>query len=147
MTTEDLYRCAEAFSQFGVSAEEAGAALRKLSQLLMNRNDYDSQIVHLNTDVGELKSRLNYLESVTYPAADQVADAMSEITAIKDSLHDTRYEFNEQITKIQCELCDLRSTLDAFTEKSNQKSDLEKIDSIMQINDWYENFIKEFKLS
>ena len=92
----------------------------------------------------------------------------NEITAIKDDLHDLRYETENIQNGLDCrtavlemEISDLRSAMDAKTEKSNQKTDLEisgqrgarrllpiiedriiPIDT-KDLDEWYENFVKE----
>ena len=61
-----------------------------------------------------------------------------EITAIKDDLHDLRYEteniqsgLDSRTAVLEMEINDLRSALDAKTENPNQKSDLEIFDWII----------------
>ena len=63
----------------------------------------------------------------------------NEITAIKDDLHDLRYETEGIQQGLDCrtavlemELSDLRSALDAKTENPNQKGDLEIFSQIEQ---------------
>ena len=71
-----------------------------------------------------------------------------EITAIKDDLHDLRYEteniqsgLDNRTAVLEMEISDLRSAMDAKTENPNQKSDLE-IFSQIEISDEFRNFIK-----
>ncbi len=68
-----------------------------------------------------------------------------EITAIKDSLHDLRYETENIQSGLDCrtavlemELNDLRSAMDAKTENPNQKGDLEIFSQIV----WDEKILK-----
>lgn len=63
----------------------------------------------------------------------------NEITAIKDDLHDLRYEteniqsrFDNRTAVLEMEISDLRTALDAKTEKPNQKGDLEIFSPIEQ---------------
>lgn len=63
----------------------------------------------------------------------------SEITAIKDDLHDLRYETEGIQQGLDCrtavlemEISDLRSAMDAKTENPNQKGDLEIFSQIEQ---------------
>ena len=69
----------------------------------------------------------------------------NEITAIKDSLHDLKYETENIQRGLDCrtavlemELSDLRSAMDAKTENPNQKGDLEIFSQI----EWDESFLK-----
>ena len=69
----------------------------------------------------------------------------TEITAIKDSLHDLKYDTENIQSGLDCrtavlemELSDLRSALDAKTENPNQKGDLEIFSQIT----WDEDFLK-----
>ena len=61
-----------------------------------------------------------------------------EITAIKDDLHDLRYETENIQSGLDCrtavlemEISDLRSAMDAKTENPNQKGDLENFSWIV----------------
>ena len=70
-----------------------------------------------------------------------------EITAIKDDLHDLRYEteniqsgLDSHTAVLEMEINDLRSALDAKTENPNQKGDLE-IFSQIEVNPFLPNFI------
>ena len=71
----------------------------------------------------------------------------SEITAIKDDLHDLRYETEGIQQGLDCrtavlemEISDLRSAMDAKTENPNQKDDLEIFSRIEQ-NPFLSNFV------
>lgn len=81
--------------------------------------------------MSEVLSRLEYMEN--------------EVTAIKDSLHDLKYETEGIQQGLDCrtavlemELSDLRSAMDAKTENPNQKGDLEIFSPIV----WDEDFLK-----
>lgn len=70
-----------------------------------------------------------------------------EITAIKDDLHDLRYEteniqsgLDNHTAVLEMEISDLRSTLGAKTENPNQKSDLENFSQI-EVNPFLPRFI------
>ena len=71
----------------------------------------------------------------------------NEITAIKDDLHDLRYEtkgiqqgLDGRTAVLEMEINDLRSAMDAKTENPNQKGDLE-IFSQIEVNPFLPNFI------
>jgi predicted nucleic acid-binding Zn-ribbon protein len=154
----------------GVSAEQAGAAIQKMSKILAdvshiqtetyNHNNY---IVKINTDIGDLKNRLIQTEAnanMIYAVQDHVDWAAEEITAIKDTIGDMQYQMSEHLNQIaatKMELHDLRPDLDALIEKSKQETVLEKIEPIVEIkqepifdtkelDEWYDNFMKEFKI-
>lgn len=67
-------------------------------------------------------------------------------------------EVKSRLKTTESEIFDyLRPDLDALIEKSNQKTDLEKIEPIVEIkrepifdtkelDEWYDNFMKEFKI-
>ena len=68
----------------------------------------------------------------------QMSWASDEITAIKDSLSDMRYDTESADASLQCQidvvnmkLSELRPDTDAKTENPNQKSDLEIFDWII----------------
>lgn len=71
----------------------------------------------------------------------------NEITAIKDDLHDLRYEtegiqqgLDGRTAVLEMELNDLRSAMDAKTENPNQKGGLE-ISSQIEANPFLPNFV------
>ena len=170
MTTEEALKFVQTIAQMGVSAEQAGAALQKMSKILadvshMQAETYkhDIDIVKINTDIGNLKNRLNQTEAnanMIYAVQDHVDWAAGEITAIKDAIGDMQYQMSEHVNQIaatRTELHDLRPDLDALIEISKQKTVLEKIEPIVEIkqepifdtaelDEWYDNFIKEFKI-
>lgn len=83
--------------------------------------------------MNEVLGRLEYMEN--------------EVTSIKDSLHDLKYETEGIQQGLDCrtavlemELSDLRSAMDAKTENPNQKGDLEIFSQIEQ-NPFLSGFI------
>lgn len=83
--------------------------------------------------MNEVLGRLEYVEN--------------EVTAIKDSLHDLKYETENIQSGLDCrtavlemEINDLRSAMDAKTENPNQKGDLEIFSQIEQ-NPFLSNFV------
>lgn len=83
--------------------------------------------------MNEVLGRLEYMEN--------------EVTAIKDNLHDLRYETENIQSGLDCrtavlemEINDLRSAMDEKTEKPNQKGDLEIFSQIEQ-NPFLSNFV------
>ena len=83
--------------------------------------------------MNEVLGRLEYMEY--------------EVTTIKDSLHDLKYETEEIQQGLDCrtailemELSDLRSAMDAKTENPNQKGDLE-IFSQIEVNPFLSGFV------
>ena len=83
--------------------------------------------------MNEVLGRLEYMEN--------------EVTTIKDSLHDLKYETEEIQQGLDCrtailemELSDLRSAMDAKTENPNQKGDLENFSQI-EVNPFLPGFV------
>lgn len=83
--------------------------------------------------MNEVLGRLEYMEN--------------EVTTIKDSLHDLKYETEGIQQGLDCrtavlemELSDLRSAMDEKTETPNQKGDLEIFSQIEQ-NPFLSNFV------
>lgn len=154
----------------GVSAEQAGAALQKMSKVLTDMSyvqaetyKHDNEIVKINTTLGDLKRRMTQTETNTnliYSIQDQADWAAGEITAVKDAIGDMQYQMTEHLNKIvttEMELHDLRPDLDALIEISKQKTDLEKIEPIVPItaepiidttaiDEWYEKTMREIKI-
>ena len=102
----------KAISKFGVSTQEMINAIMRMNELL---------------------SRLEY--------------HANEITAIKDDLYDLRYEteniqsgLDNHIAALEIEINDLRSAMDAKTEKPNQKGDLENF-SQTEVNPFLPGFV------
>ena len=90
-------------------------------------------------ELGQAMSRMGVSADEMISAIKRMNEVLSrlqyhseEITAIKDDLHDLRYETENIQSGLDCrtawlemELSDLRSALDAKTENPKQKSDLE----------------------
>ena len=108
----------------------------------------------LTTQIGELgqaMSRMGVSADEMISAITRMNEVLSrlqyhsdEITAIKDSLHDLRYETENIQHGLDCrtavlemELSDLRSAMDAKTENPNQNGDLEIFSQI----EWDESFL------
>jgi hypothetical protein len=80
-------------------------------------------------------------------ALSQLEYHSDEITAIKDDLHDLRYEteniqsgLDNRTAVLEMEIDDLRSAMDAKTENPNQKGDLE-IFSQIEVNPFLPGFV------
>ena len=102
----------KAISKFGVSTQEMINAIMRMNEVL---------------------SRLEY--------------HANEITAIKDDLYDLRYEteniqsgLDNHIAALEIEINDLRSAMDAKTEKPNQKGYLENF-SQTEVNPFLPGFV------
>jgi predicted nuclease with TOPRIM domain len=104
--------------------------------------DLDMAVQLLSNQIGELgqaMSRMGVSADEMISAIKRMNEVLSrlqyhseEITAIKDDLHDLRYEaentyreLSNRATVTEMELSDLRSALDVKPENPNQKSDLE----------------------
>jgi dGTP triphosphohydrolase len=110
-------------NQFTSQLTELGRAMQSMG---ISAYDMTDAIKRMN----EVLSRLEY--------------HADEITAIKDSLHDLRYETENIQSGLDCrtaelemELSDLRSAMDAKTENPKQKDDLEIFSQI----EWDEHFL------
>ena len=97
--------------------------LQSLAQAMANTGVTAHEMTNAIMRMNEVLSRLEY--------------HANEITAIKDDLHDLRYETENIQSGLDCrtavlemEISDLRSAMDAKTENPNQKTDLEKISRI-----------------
>lgn len=170
MTTEETLKFVQTIAQMGVSAEQVGAALQKMSKVLADMSyvqtetyKHNNEIVKINTALGDLKQRMAQTEAnanMIYAVQDQADWAAGEITAVKDTIGDIQYQMTEHLNKIaatEMELHDLRPDLDALIEISKQKTDLEKIEPIVPItaepiidttaiDEWYEKTMKEIKI-
>ena len=128
--------------------------LQSLAQAMENTGITAQEMTNAIIRMNEALSRLEY--------------HANEITAIKDDLHDLKYETENIQSGLDCrtamlemKISDLRPELDALIEKSNQKTDLEisrqkgtrrllpiiedriiPIDT-KDLDEWYENFVKE----
>lgn len=155
MTIEEAVKFVEAISKFGVSAEQAGNALRKMSQVLSdvnrlnnNSNTQMGRIIQLEQENANLKNRITQTEANTHLIYDlqcQINHGNAEIEETKNALNDLQYittdikdELQGRTAAIECEVSDLRSEMVARTEKPNQKGDLEILNQI----EWDEEFLK-----
>lgn len=169
MTIEEALKFVQTIAQAGVSAEQASIVLQKMSKVFEDisyiqaeTHKHDNDIAKINTDINNLKNRLTQTEAnanMIYTVQDHANWAAEEITAVKDTIGDMQYQMTEHLNKIvatEMELHDLRPDLDALIETSKQKTDLEKIEPIVEIkqepifdtkelDEWYDNFIKELK--
>jgi hypothetical protein len=105
--------------------------LQSLAQAMANTGVTAHEMTSAIMRMNEVLSRLEY--------------HANEITAIKDDLHDLRYETENIQSGLDCrtavlemEISDLRSAMDAKTENPNQKSDLEISSQIV----WDEEILK-----
>ena len=113
-------------SQFSSQLQDLGKAMQSMG---ISAYEMTNAIKRMN----EVLSRLEYHSD--------------EITAIKDDLHDLRYETENIQNGLDCrtavlemELSDLRSAMDAKTENPNQKGDLE-IFSQIEVNPFLPGFV------
>lgn len=105
--------------------------LQSLAQAMANTGVTAHEMTNAIMRMNEVLSRLEY--------------HANEITAIKDDLHDLRYETENIQSGLDCrtavlemEISDLRSAMDAKTENPNQKGDLEIFSQIV----WNEEILK-----
>ena len=155
MTTEQAVRFIEAISNMGVSAEQAGQALRRMNQVLadVNRLNANSstqmgRIIQLERENANLKNKISQTEANVHLINNlqcQIDYGNAEIEETKNALKDLQYiaadikdELQGRTAAIEWEVSDIRSALDAQTEKSKQKSDLEIFSQI----EWDEEFLK-----
>ena len=155
MTTEQAVRFIEAISNMGVSAEQAGQALRRMNQVLadVNRLNANSstqmgRIIQLERENANLKNKISQTEANVHLINNlqcQIDHGNAEIEETKNALKDLQYiaadikdELQGRTAAIEWEVSDIRSALDAQTEKSKQKSDLEIFSQI----EWDEEFLK-----
>ena len=155
MTIEEAVKFVEAISKVGVSAEQAGNALRKMSQVLSdvnrlnnNSNTQMGRIIQLEQENANLKNRITQTEAnshLIYDLQCQINRGNAEIEETKNALNDLQYittdikgELQGRTATLEWEVSDIRSALDAQTEKSKQKSDLEIFSQI----EWDEEFLK-----
>ena len=107
--------------------------LQSLAQAMVNTGITAHEMTNVIMRMNEALSRLEY--------------HANEITAIKDDLHDLRYEtenlqneLNNRTNVLEMEIDGLRSALDAKTEKPNQKGDLENFSQI-EVNPFLPGFV------
>ena len=105
----------------GLNPEQS---LKALSSALAQIGCTTDQMTQALRDISDLMGRMSW--------------ASDEITAIKDSLADMRYDTESADASLQCQidvvnmkLDELRPDTDAKTENPNQKSDLEIFDWII----------------
>lgn len=117
----------------GSSAQQFSSQLQDLGHAMQSMGITAYQLVNTIARLNEALTRLEYHSD--------------EITAIKDDLHDLRYETENIQSGLDCrtavlemEINDLRSALDAKTENPNQKGDLE-IFSQIEVNPFLPGFV------
>ena len=123
-----------------------------LNSIVVNGTKYDlpsSPVQQFSSQLQDLGHAMQSMGITAYQLVNTIArlnEALArleyhsdEITAIKDDLHDLRYEteniqsgLDSRTAVLEMEINDLRSALDAKTENPNQKSDLEIFDAIVR---------------
>lgn len=106
------------------------------------------RIIQLEQENTNLKNRITQTEANTHLIYDlqyQIDCGNAEIEETKKALKDLQYlttniedKLQGRMAAIEWEVSDIRSALDAQTEKSKQKSDLEIFSQI----EWDEEFLK-----
>ena len=117
----------------GSSAQQFSSQLQDLGHAMQSMGITAYQLVNTIARLNEALSRLEYHSD--------------EITAIKDDLHDLRYEteniqsgLDNRTAALEMKINDLRSALDAKTENPNQKGDLEILSQI-ETNPFFPGFV------
>lgn len=152
-----------AMQSMGVSPTNLAKSHFKIDDLTANINRFKTEIMQLNNTIQKFKreteksiTQLTLEDSYTFSKlSDKIESTikiedfnsvLSEITAIKDDLHDLRVETENIQNGLDCrtsvlemEIDELRSALDAKTENPNQKSDLEIFNQILG-NNYFLNF-------
>ena len=115
------------------SAQKFSSQLQDLGHAMQSMGITAYELVNTIARLNEALSRLEYHSD--------------EITAIKDDLHDLRYEteniqsgLDNRTAVLEMEISDLRSAMDAKTENPNQKGDLE-IFSQIEVNPFLPGFV------
>ena len=115
------------------SAQQFSSQLQDLGHAMQSMGITAYELVNTITRLSEALTRLEYHSD--------------EITAIKDDLHDLRYEteniqsgLDNRTAVLEMEINDLRSAMDAKTENPNQKSDLENFSQI-EVNPFLPGFV------
>ena len=115
------------------STQQFSSQLQDLGHAMQSMGITAYQLVNTIARLNEALSRLEYHSD--------------EITAIKDDLHDLRYEteniqsgLNNRTTVLEMKIDDLRSAMDAKTENPNQKGDLENFSQI-EVNPFLPGFV------
>jgi uncharacterized protein YceH (UPF0502 family) len=123
--------------------------LADVSRLNANSNTQMGRIIQLEQENANLKNKISQTEANAHLICDlqcQINYGNAEIEETKNAIKDLQYittenikgELQGRISAIECEVSDIRSALDAQTEKSKQKSDLEIFSRI----EWDEEFLK-----
>ncbi len=117
----------------GLSTQQFSSQLQDLGHAMQSMGITAYQLVNTIARLNEALTRLEYHSD--------------EITAIKDNLHDLRYEteniqngLDNRTAVLEMEINGLRSAMDAKTENPNQKSDLE-IFSQIEVNPFLPGFV------
>lgn len=117
----------------GSSAQQFSSQLQDLGHAMQSMGITAYELINTITQLSEALTRLEYHSD--------------EITAIKDDLHDLRYEteniqsgLDSRTAVLEMEINDLRSAMDAKTENQNQKGDLENFSQI-EINPFLSGFV------
>ena len=117
----------------GSSAQQFSSQLQDLGHAMQSMGITAYQLVNTIARLNEALTRLEYHSD--------------EITAIKDDLHDLRYEteniqsgLDNRAAVLEMEINDLRSALGAKTENLNQKGDLENFSQI-EVNSFLPGFV------
>ena len=115
------------------SMNQFSSQLQDLARAMSSTGISAYEMTQAIKKMGEVLSRLEYHSN--------------EITAIKDDLHDLRYETENIQSGLDCrtavlemEINDLRSAMDEKTETPNQKGGLE-ISSQIEVNPFLPNFV------
>ena len=131
-----------------------------LNSIVVNGTKYDlpsSSIEQFSSQLQDLGHAMQSMGITAYELVNTIArlnEALGrleyhsdEITAIKDDLHDLRYETENIQSGLDCrtavlemEINDLRSAMDAKTENPNQKDDLENFSQI-EVNPFLPGFV------
>ena len=117
----------------GSSTQEFSSQLQDLGYAMQSMGITAYQLAKTVARLNEALTRLEYHSD--------------EITAIKDDLHDLRYEteniqsgLDSRTAVLEMEISDLRSAMDAKTENPNQKGDLENFSQI-EVNPFLPGFV------
>ena len=112
--------------------------LADVNRLSANSNTQMGRIIQLERENADLKNRITQTEAnshLIYDLQCQINHGNAEIEETKNALNDLQYittdikdELQGRTSAIEWEVSDIRSALDAQTEKSKQKSDLEIFD-------------------
>ena len=131
-----------------------------LNSIVVNGTKYDlpdSSTQQFSSQLQDLGHAMQSMEITAYQLVNTVSrlnEALSrleyhsdEITAIKDDLHDLRYEteniqsgLDNRTAVLEMKISDLRSALDAKTENPKQKGGLE-ISSQIEVKPFLPNFV------